>query len=704
MVAFLRRFQKISAKTKISLFALLLVILPSGFLAYRGYRSIGDREIRLKDNYRGLARLIRDKLEGDIKSLEENLIREIEANDWNQDLGTIQSQLIQILEKSPLIRDIFLVDRQGSIVHADFYLISPSLVQPGADAAQILNSDLVSTGERYEYADNNYSQAIFSYTEALEQASSPEAKAYIRLLIARCYLKMKRFTQAVENYRFLAESSADMRSAEGTPLEIIGLSQLAECFYILGQTQNQCRTLFSLYEELISMPYSFESYELYLINAKDSLAVLSQQPDWGDEQRLQLDSLNEKESKIQTAVLFLESARVVAMDQMKTDASFARELIRLDDEKSVQISFLALRSSDSQALDYQCVFEIDEDFVLTDVLSEIGKEESTDGVIKLGIYGKEESFFSPDETPVPEYSLASESLVQFFPWWRLVLFDSKGKTVEQIIRREKRLYGGALFGIFILIIMGAGLTFRAAIHEAEAARIKAEFVSNVSHELKTPLALIRLFGETLEMQDIPDKKKREKFSRVIARESQRLSHLVDNVLDFSRIDAGKKEYNFERADITQVVSHTVEAYRYYLKDQDFEFVAAVPDEPILIWGDKDAISQALLNLVSNAEKFSKEKKYIGIEIVRKKDEVWICVEDKGPGIPASSLKQIFDKFDRGVGDVSRDVQGSGLGLTITRHIVEGHGGVIAVESRMGEGSRFTIKLPLNSDRHKSVRR
>ena len=257
------------------------------------------------------------------------------------------------------------------------------------------------------------------------------------------------------------------------------------------------------------------------------------------------------------------------------------------------------------------------------------------------------------------------------------------------------MYGGALFGVFILILGGAGLTLRAAVHEAEAARIKSEFVSNVSHELKTPLALIRLFGETLELEDIQDKKKRQKFSHIITRETKRLSHLVENVLDFSRIDAGRKEYNFEEADIVQVVSHTIEAYRYYLKDQDFEFVTSIPDKPILIWMDKDAISQALLNLVSNAEKFSKERKYIGVDMFQKDAEVWINVEDKGQGIPESSIKQIFNKFDRGIGEMAREVQGSGLGLTITKHIIESHGGRIAVESSLGEGSRFILKLPLN---------
>ena len=147
----------------------------------------------------------------------------------------------------------------------------------------------------------------------------------------------------------------------------------------------------------------------------------------------------------------------------------------------------------------------------------------------------------------------------------------------------------------------------------------------------------------------------------------------------------------------QVVSHTLEAYRYYLKNLDFEFVTSIPDKPILMWIDKDAISQALLNLVSNAEKFSKDRKYIGVKMVLKDSEAWIIVEDKGPGIPESSIRQIFDKFNRGVGKLASEVSGSGLGLTIVKHIVDSHGGRIDVESRLGEGSRFTLKLPFKRE-------
>jgi signal transduction histidine kinase/tetratricopeptide (TPR) repeat protein len=691
------KFQQISAKTKILLFALLMIILPSGYLGYLGYRSLEGRELRLKNNYAGLTRIMRDQLEGKIKNLEDNFINESAAFDWPLDSNTIQNKLEELRGQHPIIDDIFIGDAQGTIIHPDVFLLGSSFARPQNVAAEVLDSAPVTTGERYEFIENDYPQALDSYRRAMEQASSPQARAYTNMLIARCLFKMREFSQAAEHYSNLAKTNSDVTSEDGTPLRIIGLSQLADCYSRLAKNEDQFSTLLLMYQELISTPLAFDSYEFYLQNMKDDFSQFSQQPSGDESYRVQLDKLEAQERELNQTIGTLETARAAVLDQINKNSSFSREIIQDAGGDSFQIGSVAIPSSNAQIPKRQLVYTLNPDYVLGKVLTGIGGQDDLGSNLRVGIVSEEDSLAFPPETPDPSLGLADEKLVQFFPWWRLVIFDTKGKTVEKIIGREKFLYGGALLGVFILILGGAGLTLRAAVHEAEAARIKSEFVSNVSHELKTPLALIRLFGETLEMGEIQDEKKRKKFSQIITRETKRLSHLVENVLDFSRIDAGRKEYNFEEADIVQVVSRTLEAYRYYLKDQKFEFMTSIPDKPILMRIDKDGISQALLNLVSNAEKFSGDQKYIGVTMIQRDGEVWIDVVDKGPGIPGSRLKQIFEKFDRGGGELAREVQGSGLGLTIAKHIIESHGGRIDVESRVGEGSHFILKLPLKRE-------
>jgi signal transduction histidine kinase len=244
------------------------------------------------------------------------------------------------------------------------------------------------------------------------------------------------------------------------------------------------------------------------------------------------------------------------------------------------------------------------------------------------------------------------------------------------------------------MLIGIVFTVRAVIHESEVSRIRSEFVSNVSHELKTPLALIRMFGETLDTGVVTDEKKRREFYRIIRKESERLTHLINNVLDFSRVDSRTKEYNFEEADLVEVVSNSLEAYKFHIRDLGFEIDSKLPGKLVMPKIDKDSISQVLLNLLSNAVKYSDARKYIGVEVYKNSTSALISVTDRGMGISKEQLRKIFDKFYRVPTPEVKETRGSGLGLTLSKHIIEAHGGTIEVESELGKGSTFTIRIPL----------
>ncbi len=708
----INQIKHISAKTKILIFALLLIILPSAILGYLGFKSIEDRGLRLKDNYQGLARLLRDNIEDELLNFEGTFLRDITTKNWNKDVLTIKHQLSQTQDQHPSINEIFLMDTEGAVIHPKITLSVRGAMQPEQVIIQASKNELIQSGERYEFKEKNYPIAMVYYKKAMEQATSRQLRSYTRLLVGRCYFKMKNYQKAAQEFRKLLEESGDVQTPGGTPLKIVCLSQLSETYALLGQDQTQRHTLLDLYEGLISTPMGFDSYDFYLQTVKTKLEQASQMHDWGKEDLVRLDELKKEETNQMGRVRYLQLIQTDILSQLKSEPAFnskenaqgsrlpVRYTVKDIEGKSYQIGYVPLSSPQGQTAGRILVYQIDKEFVLTKLLSDIEKKGNLGYNIQLGIFSEEESLLYPAKTPSPPRALAAESFSQFFPSWRLVLFDKMGKTVELIVRKEKRLYGAVLFGIFSIILVGIIMTLKAAMHEAKVARMKSEFVSSVSHELKTPLSLIRLFGETLELDHVKDKKQRKQFSGIIARESQRLSHLIDNVLDFSKIDSGRKEYAFEEADLVKVVSNTLEAYKFHLRDQGFEFVVSLPQSPILMQLDKDAISQALLNLLSNAEKYSKERKYIGVDVIPKDNNVWISVKDKGSGIPESSLKHLFDKFFRGEDGAALDAQGSGLGLTIVKHIVESHRGQISVESKVGQGSRFTIKLPIQEQREK----
>ncbi len=269
--------------------------------------------------------------------------------------------------------------------------------------------------------------------------------------------------------------------------------------------------------------------------------------------------------------------------------------------------------------------------------------------------------------------------------------DRFGSWVTSVVRTNL-----ALIGLFFLFTVGAvAFALRLLVHELELAELKSTLVSNVSHELRTPLALIRLFSETLELGRAPDPEKEKEFLRIINKESERLTHLIDNVLDLNRIEQGRKTYTMRPTNLAEVVRETLEAYQFQLQQKGFAVQSRIADVPP-VSADADALTQALLNLIDNAIKYSPQQKSLSVELERRDGEALISVQDQGVGIPEREQDKIFDMFYRVERGLVHSVKGSGLGLSLVKHIVEAHGGRIQVTSRPGEGSRFSIVLPLTN--------
>ncbi|MCJ7487692.1 MAG: HAMP domain-containing histidine kinase, partial [Candidatus Aminicenantes bacterium] len=225
--------------------------------------------------------------------------------------------------------------------------------------------------------------------------------------------------------------------------------------------------------------------------------------------------------------------------------------------------------------------------------------------------------------------------------------------------------------------------------------LKTEFVHNISHELKTPLTLIRLYGETLQRKENLTEEQRRESYEIITKESERLSHLINNVLDFSRIDMGRKEFSFTKGSLARVVQETLDSYRYHLKKKGFTVNEDIaPDLPEMDF-DREAVASALINLLSNAMKFSPERKDITVRLFRRNGQAVIQVEDKGIDISPQDHAGIFKRFYRAKNSVVSETRGSGLGLTLVKHMAEAHGGAVEVESEPGKGTVFSVILPIS---------
>ena len=227
----------------------------------------------------------------------------------------------------------------------------------------------------------------------------------------------------------------------------------------------------------------------------------------------------------------------------------------------------------------------------------------------------------------------------------------------------------------------------------ELNRLKTEFVSSVSHELRTPMSSIRGLAEVLQAGKIKDKAKQDELISLVADESGRLSRFLHNILDFGKIEQQTKTYNFQNVEIQSVVRETAKLFQYRLESDGFVLKTNLPENPLFIEIDKDAVKQALTNLIDNAIKYSSDKKDIMIQVVEKEKHVEIQVKDKGIGIPSKEREKIFEGFYRHAEASRHNPQGVGLGLKIVRHIMEAHKGEVKVESQPNRGSTFSLIFP-----------
>jgi signal transduction histidine kinase len=251
-----------------------------------------------------------------------------------------------------------------------------------------------------------------------------------------------------------------------------------------------------------------------------------------------------------------------------------------------------------------------------------------------------------------------------------------------------------LLSIFVAaIILGGSLLTWQAHRNMVSAQQKTSFVSNVSHELKTPLTSIRMFAELLQEDRIKDPAKKGHYLKVIVAESQRLTRLVNNVLDFSRLEQGRKQYQLKELELSGYLRYIVETQRLRVQEAGMVLDNKIPEAEYTVHTDEDAIEQVLLNLLDNAIKYAAEGKELTVDLVAQDDHVKVSVMDRGPGVPAKHRTRIFEKFHRVDSSLTSRHPGSGLGLSIARTIMRDLNGDLLYEPRDGGGSCFSVLIP-----------
>jgi len=525
-------------------------------------------------------------------------------------------------------------------------------------------------GENAEFVLKQMDEAIRLYQGANDTARSPSESAYARLLIARTLMKQGEVENALENYKALLQLSPDVRDENAVPISFYAAGRLLDDG---GATTEILNTL----QSALTTSSWLSPFASYMLDGfADSLIVASSE-----------DPLRNQALDFQKAV-----------QQHLRDVEQALALQAVFSN----LMLIARRGIGAEVSAPLWIPYGDDPWLIT-VDSTLADMPPLAVVVRAGdvwaqMLAEDTRSQSAGVQPRLLTDRNAEGNVLGPPFFDLkVAFIAEGETELKSWSLQYSIYLVALVLVLSITLFGAYLLWRDMKRERTLAAMRSQFVASVSHELKTPLTAIRMFAETLRMGRSADAHERTEFLGTIVEESERLTRLLNNVLDFSKIEKGTKRYNLTPTSLVEVVEAAARAMSYPLAQEGFELCVEVADDLPLISVDRDAIEQAILNLLANALKYSGKDRKIDLHLMRQNGEAQIRVTDRGIGIDPAEQSHIFEKFYRADTTENESLSGTGLGLALVDHIAKAHGGRVELQSELGKGSTFSIHLPLEPE-------
>jgi signal transduction histidine kinase/tetratricopeptide (TPR) repeat protein len=537
---------------------------------------------------------------------------------------------------------------------------------------------------KLEFSRHDYPLAISRYKEIINTDNIAATKIQALLGLGRIYKKTKQFDQAIETYQTLISNHPNEMLLERLPVKALGLLELIRLYHQTGDSITGSQISDELFRFLMSPSIKVEKtpYE-YLVN------------EW---KKFKLDIHETKLKSLEDIIKLTNHLHQI--NGMSTGLMADKRELRFID--SDLYPGLIVHGTDSSQSEFAWVMSADS--IIKQELPAIFNLLDPEGVFSWNVI-KEENPSSAINFPVG------------YPPWRLQIDKQDLATWERLFKTSQGVL--LLVFVFIFLLMIAGLVFMLYTlnQQMRLNKMKSHFISNVSHEFKTPLTSIRHMTEIMHLKRIDSEDRKEEYLHSMLEQCDHLGHLIENILDFSKMEEDIKNYRFEAHQINEILSDLIPVFKGRIPDESFELNLRMEDRPPHMMLDKDAILQVFYNLLDNAYKYSEggSKIDLSLSLVDQKQQtidriqaeglrlrnegksISISVRDYGMGISEKDLGRIFERFYRGDKLRIEGIKGSGIGLTIVKRIVEAHGGQITVESEIDKGTTFTVILPINSN-------
>ena len=694
-------------KTLTSLLLAAAILAPAVVLAVLGLRAYRAEALLLRERFKQDQRAIVQLVAGRITESARKALQDLEARCASaRPSAPLEARFTTA---HPLARNIFVL-QQGRLVYP------PAQREPASrtramtrDAATFaLASDLdvkryvgrlregrrlsrlVRRGLAAEHG-GQLSRARALYRRAIGGHGDPSARALLGL--ARVERRQGRGLQAALHYRLLGDRFAGRRDGEQVSYDLLAHAGLATLPPTSGHQRPAGKGLPAPRARLMGLPQIHArllqgGYNTSPQSRRFFLRWVLQQLRGRSGEATRLARLQQATRRFYAAERFGAMLQRHDVRELQQQATHKISSLALNPR-----TVLVLRRRQKTVVGYSV-----SEAHLRRQVSRAGRHGPTGRAVRLelGRVGQ--------RSPLPEARVVYSSVLEApLGHWTLSGALPSAGALETEQQRGRMLRLGLVVGMILVLLTGMLMAFRAVRRETELARLKSDFASNVSHELKTPLTSIRMYAEMLQHGIAETPEDRSRYHSVIVREAERLGRLITNVLDFSKLERGERRYNLEPEDLGEMITEALETYGR-LSERDgvsIRFDGGHELAPAPVTADREAAVQCILNLLSNAAKYAPEDPTITVELMRQDEELGVRVSDRGIGIPAAQQKRIFDDFYRAPGAAQAGVEGTGLGLALVRRHMHACQGRVELTSTPGQGSRFTLWFPraaANSER------
>jgi len=694
-------------RRKILLHFFLGIGLPSlllGYLAFRGIQNdIALLEKERLNEHNKIAQQIAESINAKISAVEGaflDSIANLETPQWD---SAVLSSLERLKGEHLLVEEIFLFENAERIQLPLAKLLFLAGGSKESLPAQPLPSALLD-GQQYEFQQKRYQEALSSYQQVFAKVSNDLVKTEALHAIARVQKKSNLFPDAIKSYKAIAQDYGDIRFGNGMPSGLVAQLEIGDLFRAIDDTGSAVETFIRLYRELIHGRWMLEKsqYEFFTQQIEESVDEIFSQDEAMLSYRSSFETLKSEQERqkgiTERLLTFQENAAPNLLARVPRKMENTGNVLRrytLDiGGNTYLVSILGEREGNGKQVAGMWGLLLDSEQLKTHLLQPVIQQQASPENIGWIIRDRDGVEILKSDISAPAPMTTRTNFIGNFPPWSLEFYQQNPPLFETLLTSRRGIYLYMFILLAGILIFGLTLTVRIVSHEIELGKMKSDFVSTVSHEFKSPLTSIRQLSEMLQTGRVRSEERRQRYYDVLLEQSERLSLLIDNILDFAKMEEGKKEFEFRTVEMGPLLEELVSTIQQQVRHEGFTVEAKFDNSLPSIQADRAAIIQAITNLIDNGIKYSAGAKKVCVHGFTENQYLIIAVQDFGVGIKPEEIDKVFERFYRGGNELTRTVKGSGLGLTLVKQIVQAHHGTVHVESEPGRGSTFSIRLPL----------